>query len=241
LHVLVLVEDHSEACEPLARWLQRHNFEVSSAADPHQLLQRLSRQPVDAVVLDVTLAHSDGLQLCQDISRNRRTPVILLSACAGPAQRIAGLEAGADDYLLKPVDPAELAARIRTVHRRHTRTSPGAGPTTLQVTRRVGFEGWLFDTQCGDLKDPGGQAVALSDTEQHLLCALVAHPDIVLTRDRLLALMHGHDRDVFDRAVDTQISRLRRKLEIDPRRPRLIKTERSSGYRFVAAVHAIAL
>ncbi|MDA7418846.1 response regulator transcription factor [Xenophilus arseniciresistens] len=237
LRVLV-VDDHADIREPLAHWLQRQDFDVATAADARQMRHLLRHQPFDVIVLDIMLPDEDGLSLCREVAATLGTPVILLTARATPPERVTGLEAGADDYVVKPFDPAELAARIRTVRRREARAPRNAGAPA--PGSRVSFDGWLFDMQRRELRDPQGKLVLLSDMEHQLLCALVAHPHQVLTRDRLLDLMHGDDAGVFDRAVDTQISRLRRKLELDPRRPRLIKTARSNGYLFVAQVQALA-
>lgn len=237
LRVLV-VDDHADIREPLAHWLQRQGFDVATAADARQMRHLLRHQPFDVIVLDIMLPDGDGLSLCREVAATLGTPVILLTARATPPERVAGLEAGADDYVVKPFDPAELAARIRTVRRRDVRVPRPTAPHG--TASRLSFDGWLFDTLRRELRDPRGQLVLLSDMEHQLLCALVAHPHTVLTRDRLLDLMHGSDTGVFDRAVDTQISRLRRKLEADPRRPRLIKTARSNGYLFVADVQTLA-
>lgn len=239
LRVLV-VDDHADIREPLADWLQRQDFDVATAADARQMRHLLRHRPFDVIVLDIMLPDENGLSLCREVAATLGTPVILLTARATPPERVAGLEAGADDYVVKPFDPAELAARIRTVQRRDAR-APRTGPASAPAAaRRVSFDGWVFDLLRRELRDPQGQLILLSDMEHQLLCALVAHPHTVLTRDRLLDLMHGDDAGVFDRAVDTQISRLRRKLEADPRRPRLIKTARSNGYLFVADVQTLA-
>lgn len=235
LRVLV-VDDHADIREPLAAYLGRQGLAVSIAADAQQARHLLRHLPFDIVVLDIMLPDEDGLSLCRHVMRTLDTPVILLTAMAAPPDRVAGLETGADDYVVKPFDPAELVARIRTVLRRHRRGAPAARVAPV----RFSFDGWIFDAARRELVDPAGQPVLLSEAEHQLLAVLVARPNVVLSRDQLLDLTQRDGQQVFDRSIDTQISRLRRKLEADPRRPEMVKTAWGNGYLFVADVRPLA-
>jgi two-component system OmpR family response regulator len=235
LRVLV-VDDHVDIREPLAQYLGQRGLAVSSAADAEQARHLLRYLPFDIVVLDIMLPDEDGLSLCRHVMQTLDTPVILLTAMAAPPDRVAGLETGADDYVVKPFDPGELVARIRTVLRRHRRHTPSA----RGISTRFAFNGWVFDMTRRELTDATGRLVALSEAEHQLLCVLVTQPKVVLSRDRLLELTERNGSQVFDRSVDTQISRLRRKLETDPRSPELIKTAWGTGYLFTADVKSLA-
>jgi two-component system OmpR family response regulator len=234
---VLVVDDHTDIREPLAEYLRRRGLRVDTAASAVEMRGLLSRRSFDLIVLDIMLPDEDGLSLCRFVVRTLGTPIIFLTAMAALHQRVVGLETGADDYVVKPFDPAELVARIRTVLRRQARAAnPHAGAGAM----RFGFEGWIFDMSRRELFDRAGRQVMLSEVEFRMLDVLVAHPNVVLTRERLLDLTQRGDLDVFDRSVDTQISRLRRKLEDDPRRPTLIKTAWGNGYLFAADVRALA-
>ncbi len=232
---VLVVDDHADIREPLADYLRRNGLHVTTAANAVEARAMLDAQAFDLIVLDIMLPGEDGLSLCRFVTPTLGIPVIFLSAMAESHQRVTGLETGADDYVVKPFDPPELVARIRTVLRRKVRASR---PPAAQEPR-FGFAGWVLDVARRELIDVAGRPVPLSEAEFQMLGVLVRHPNTVLTRERLLDLTQRGDLEVFDRSVDTQISRLRRKLEADPRRPALIKTAWGNGYLFVADVRML--
>ncbi|EJN08214.1 response regulator [Herbaspirillum sp. YR522] len=244
-HILV-VDDHLDICEPLAAYLRRQDMQVSMAFNAAQARRQLARQAFDLVVLDVMMPGEDGLSLCRHIAQGSGTPVILLTARSSLASKVSGLEHGADDYLVKPFDPQELLARIKTVLRRLARALPAATPTpsvqpaASQAIGRYVFDEWTLDVERRQLLDRDGMAVTLSSVEYRLLRVLVEHPNTVLSRDRLIDLTAGADALAFDRSIDSQVSRLRKKLEPDPRRPSLLKTVWGNGYLLAAQVSSQA-
>jgi two-component system OmpR family response regulator len=235
-HVLV-VDDHRDIRDPLAAYLKRHDLRVSVAADAAAARAVLSGSAIDLVILDVMMPGEDGLSLCRHIREVHDTPVILLTALAEQTDRIVGLEIGADDYVVKPFDPRELLARVKNLLRR-ARALPR--PRDIADGARLAFDRWVFDTDRRELVDAAGRAVALSTAEFRLLCALMNHPRIVLSRDQLLDLTKGRAADGFDRSIDNQVSRLRRKLERDPAHPELIKTVWGGGYVLASDVRTVS-
>ncbi len=235
-HVLV-VDDDREIRDLLGRYLVKQGYRVTTAADGRQMRQVMTDRSVDLIVLDLMMPGADGLSLCRSIRSESETPVIMLTAKGDEVDRIVGLEMGADDYLAKPFNPRELVARIKAVLRRS-----GSRPGGLAVVGpdveigEVRFDGWRLDLDSRTLTAPNGAFVDLSAGEHGLLVAFVLHPKRILTRDQLLDLVRGRDAQPFDRAIDVQVSRLRRKLEDDPKVPRLIKTIRGGGYMFTASV-----
>ena len=232
---ILVVDDHADIREPLAAYLQRQGWRVATAGSAAGMYAQLASQSFDLVVLDVMLPDADGLQLCTYVTETHGVPVILLTAKATLRDRVAGLQTGADDYVVKPFEPSELVARIHVVLRRQSRA---AAPAARKL--RLAFDGWVLDLARRELSNHAAQAVALSEAEFQLLAVLVAHANEVLSRERLLDLTQRNEQQVFDRSIDTQISRLRRKLETDPRRPALIKTAWGNGYIFVADVTPLA-
>jgi two-component system OmpR family response regulator len=248
---LLVVDDHADIREPLTTYLQRQGFAVHAAADAVAARQLLQARPgIQLVVLDVMLPGEDGLSLCRDLRGGGGPPVILLTAKAASADRVAGLEQGADDYVVKPFDPPELVARIRNVLRRvggavaarpDTAWSDAARVPAPRPAHRYSFDRWVFDRDRQEVQGAQGERIALSTAEARLLAVLLRHPRQVLDRERLLELMHeGETAQVFDRSIDTQISRLRRKIESDPRRPALVKTAWGNGYLLAADVSVLA-
>lgn len=232
-HILI-VDDHSDLREALARYLSGNGCQVTEAASAPAARRVLATKPIDLTVLDIMMPGEDGLSLCRSIRETRRTPVILLSAKAEDIDRIVGLEVGADDYVVKPFNPRELLARIHAVLRRAHDMPPPQAP---QLGRRVRFRDFVFHGAERHVTGPGGVVISLSSTEYAVLSTFLEHPNVVLTRDQLLDRIKGRDAtDVFDRSIDTQISRLRRKLGDDPRSPALIKTSWGAGYVFACAV-----
>mgnify|MGYP001765313050 CR=1 FL=1 len=228
---LMLVDDEPTLREPLADYLVGQGFvvhEAESAAMARSLL--LDLRP-DLVLLDVMMPGEDGLSLCRHLVESRALPVILLTARGEATDRIVGLEIGADDYVTKPFEPRELVARIRSVLRRAVRSAAANTQDAHYL-----FDGWRLDPLRRRLTDPAGALVPLTTAEFRMLQALLDHPRQVLDRDRLLDMVQGREAHLFDRAVDNQISRLRRKLETDPRNPLLIQTVRAGGYCLAADV-----
>ncbi len=233
-HVLV-VDDHREIREGLARYLRRHGFRTSMAADAAEARRVLARHAVDLVVLDIMLPGEDGLALCRELRARRGPPVVFLSALGEETDRIVGLELGADDYVPKPFNPRELLARIRAVLRRVHSLPPGR----RTERGRFRFRPWTFDAARGELEHEDGRVVSLSTAETRLLAAFVRHPGVVLSREELLDVARGREPGPFDRSVDNLVSRLRRKLGDDARRPRFVRTERTGGYAFIAPVEEV--
>jgi two-component system OmpR family response regulator len=230
-HILV-TDDDVQIRTGLARFLSASGFRVSVAPDGVAMFAAVANRRFDLIVLDIMMPGEDGLSICRRFRAMSKIPVVLLSAISGEADRVVGLELGADDYICKPVSPRELLARIRAVLRR-TKDAVRQGE---QVAPAYDFEGWRLDTVRRTLCDPEGVQVDLTAGEFVLLQTFLERPQEVLTRDQLLDLTRGRESNVFDRSIDVQISRLRRKIEADPQVPELIKTVRSGGYVFCAEV-----
>ncbi len=229
---ILMVDDDPGIRDVVSEFLGRHGYTVSTAADAREMERALERGPVDLIVLDVMLPGEDGLAVCRRVaSGDGGPPIIMLSAMGEDTDRIVGLELGADDYLAKPCNPRELLARIRAVLRRAE--SRGASST---VGASCEFAGWALDLVRRELCSPQGVVVNLSSGEFSLLRVFVERPQRVLTRDQLLELARGPDSDAFDRAIDVQISRLRRKLDDGGGGQDLIRTIRNEGYMFTAKV-----
>jgi two-component system OmpR family response regulator len=229
-HILV-VDDDREIRDLLNRFLVKHGLRVSTARDGVEMSRILDGAAIDLVVLDLMLPGEDGLSLCRKLRSTTTLPVIMLTAMGEDTDRIVGLEMGADDYLPKPFNPRELLARIKAVLRR-VQSLPAASPKGDTAK----FDGWTLDLGSRRLTSPQGEEVELSTGEYDLLLAFATHPRRVLSRDQLLDLARGRTAAPFDRSVDIQVMRLRRKIEADPKEPRLIKTVRGGGYMFAAEV-----
>ena len=227
-HILV-VDDDREIRDLLARFLRKHGFRVETAADGKAMFRALSAGRFDLAVLDLMLPGEDGLSLCRRVRAESDLPIVMLTAIGEDTDRIVGLEVGADDYLAKPFNPRELLARIRAVLRRAPAMQRRA---EADPSRRFAFQDWVLDAGQRSLQAPDGALVDLTAGEFDLLLALVEHPGRVLNRDQLLDLTRGREAGPFDRSVDVQISRLRRKIEEDPKQPALIRTVRGGGYVF---------
>jgi len=233
---VLLVDDEPSLRQPLADYLARQGFVVRQAEDAAKARSALIEETPDLVLLDIMMPGEDGLSLCRHLSEAKNIPVILLTARGEATDRIVGLEIGADDYVVKPFEPRELVARIRSVLRRSAK-QPSTAPDEDALYE---FEGWLLDPLKRRLTDPEGTVVPLSSAEFRLLVAFLTHPRQVLDRDRLLDMVQGREAHLFDRAVDNQVSRLRRKMEDDSRDPKLIQTVWGGGYRLAADVRRVA-
>ncbi len=231
---LLLVDDEASLREPLADYLVRQGFAVSQAASAAAARALLRHELPELVLLDIMMPGEDGLSLCRHLAETHGVPTIFLTARGEPTDRIVGLEIGADDYVVKPFEPRELVARIRSVLRRAAR-----GPAEAPVEEHFAFEGWRLDPLKRRLIDHEGAGVAISSVEFRLLLALLEHPRQVLDRDRLLDMVQGREAHLFDRAVDNQVSRLRRKIEVDSRNPQLIQTVWGGGYMLAADVRRV--
>jgi len=232
---LLLVDDEPDLREPLASYLERQGFAVRQAASAAEARSIIALDVPDLVLLDIMMPGEDGLSLCRHLTEARSIPAIFLTARGEATDRIVGLEIGADDYVVKPFEPRELVARIRSVMRR---THRGALPE-LQANEDFQFDGWRLDPLKRRLIAPDGAIVAISSVEFRLLMAFLEHPRQVLDRDRLLDMVQGREAHLFDRAVDNQVSRLRRKIEVDSRNPQLIQTVWGGGYMLAADVRRV--
>ncbi len=229
---ILMVDDDPGIRDVVSDFLGQHGYRVETAADAQEMERVLERGPVDLIVLDVMLPGEDGLAICRRLTSGESGPsIIMLSAMGGETDRIVGLELGADDYLAKPCNPRELLARVRAVLRR-AELRPAAG----SLGAGCEFAGWRLDLLRRELRSPEDVVVNLSSGEFSLLRAFVERPQRVLTRDQLLEFARGPDSEAFDRAIDVQISRLRRKLDDSGQGHDLIRTIRNEGYMFTAKV-----
>jgi len=229
---IVVVDDDAEIRELLRSYLERNGYEASVASDGAALNRALARRRADLIVLDIMMPGEDGFDVCRRLRTDSNVPIIMLTARGDDTDKIVGLELGADDYLPKPFNPRELLARIKGVLRRarslpqETGGEPGRG--------RFEFAGWSLDTVGRDLRSPEGVLVPLSGAEYQLLEVFLRHPNRVLSRDQLLNLSRGREAVLFDRSIDMQVSRLRRRLRDSD--ARLIQTVRGQGYLLAADV-----
>lgn len=231
-HILI-VEDDPEICELVGRIVEGEGHRVSRASDGAGMRRVLEKGSIDLIVLDIMLPGKDGLTLCRELRAQQiATPIIMLTAKGDDIDRILGLEMGADDYLPKPFNSRELLARIKAVLRR----TPLAERQTKETARIIRFAGWQLDVGKRELLSAEDVVVTLSTGEFELLLAFVRHPQTVLSRDQLLDLARGRSAVLFDRSIDIQVSRLRRKLGDNSRDPRIIKTVWGGGYLFTPDV-----
>ncbi len=222
---LLIVDDDAGLRELLADYLGRNGFRVSGAADGRGLWAALEQGPIDLVILDLMLPGDDGLVLCRNLRARSPIPIIMLTARGDDTDRIVGLEMGADDYLPKPFNPRELLARIKSILRRAKNA-----PTEAGEARRFHFAGWTLDADSRQLIAPDGVLVPLGASGYRILRVFLDHPQRILNRDQLLDLTQGREATPFDRSIDVQVSRLRRRLRDDPREAAIIKTVRNEGY-----------
>ena len=232
-HILI-VDDHREIRDLVSRALTKEGFRVSSAADGRAMRKVMADGRIDLILLDLMLPGEDGLSLCRTLRAESDVPIIMLTAKGEEVDRVIGLEMGADDYLSKPFGSRELIARIKAVLRRSQDTKSKGAPEQKPKTYR--FDRWGLDTGARALLRQDGVTMPLSTGEYDLLIALVERPQRVLNRDQLLDLARGRSAAGIDRSIDTQVSRLRKKLELDPSDPKIIKTVWGGGYMFTPAV-----
>ncbi len=236
-HILV-VDDESEICEVVQQYLSSEGFRVSVANDGGGMRKVMAEGPVDLVILDLMLPGEDGLTLARSLREESNVGIIILTGRGETVDRIIGLEMGADDYLSKPFHMRELLARVKSVLRRAS--APAAADDKPPSDRaRARFAGWHLDLATRELMSPDGGEVRLTTGEFDLLAAFVSHANQVLSRDRLLDLARNREPGPFDRTIDVQVGRLRRKLEPDPQNPTMIKTVRGTGYIFTPTVEVL--
>jgi len=230
-HILV-VEDDREIRTMVSRFLTKNGCRTTMAGDAPSMGRALETARIDLIILDIMLPGEDGLSICRRLRTTSSTPIIMLTAAGDPVARVVGLEMGADDYIAKPFDPHELLARIRAVLRRAAALPEG----TEAPTHALRFADWRIDPVARDLRNPEGARVILTSAEFDLLLAFCSHANRTLTRDQLLDLSQGRSTVAVNRSVDVLVSRIRRKIEHDPRDPAFIKTVRAGGYIFTPQV-----
>ncbi|NDW44534.1 response regulator [Ruegeria sp. PrR005] len=234
-HILV-VDDHSEIRNAVCRYLEKHGMRASMAKDAKEMDAVLVSGSIDLIVLDVMMPGEDGLSACKRLSQTGDVPILLLTALDEDMDRIIGLETGADDYLSKPFNPRELLARIRAILRRSSRTVSPAGSL---AGKRIRFAQWILDSDRRVIVDEEGRETSLTSADFKLLVVMLERARMVLSRDQLMELTSGRATAPLDRTIDNQISRLRRKIEKDLLRPRLITTYRNGGYCLSADIEVL--
>jgi two-component system, OmpR family, response regulator len=235
-HVLA-VDDDPDLRRIVSQYLAANDLRITAVASGPEMDEVLQREVIDCIVLDLKLPGEDGLTIARRLREQGNIPILMLTGRTDEADRVMGLELGADDYLTKPFSPRELLARIRALLRRvklHSTVAEEVGKR-----RAYRFEGWELNVPLRRLKSPDGRVLVLPNGEFSLLSALLASPQRVLSRSQLIEQSHLYDDEIYDRSIDVQILRLRRKIEADPSEPKLIITERGAGYLFAAAVEAV--
>ena len=235
-HILV-VDDDADLRQMVADYLTDYDLRVTGAVDGPAMRDAMAREVVDLVLLDLKLVSEDGMNLARELRETSNVPIIMLTGRRDDVDRIMGLELGADDYLTKPFNLRELLARIRAILRRTQAHS--AAPGEGRAAQAFRFGEWELDVRSRRLTSNDGERVELTHAEFALLAAFLGAPERILSREQLLELSRGNDENVFDRSIDVQILRLRRKIETDPSRPKLIRTERGAGYFFDAQVEVV--
>ena len=233
---ILVVEDDRETRTLIAKYLRTHACHVTTAADGREMARAMIDRRVDLVILDVMLPGEDGLSLCRKVRAESETAIIMLTARGEDVDRIVGLEMGADDYLAKPFNPRELLARINAVLRRQ---ASGRTASRTEAAAILGFLGWRIDLRLRELRNPDGARVVMTSAEFDLLQTFCERPGRVLSRDALLDFTQGRNAGSFERSIDVLVSRIRRKIEPDPKDATLIKTVRSGGYMFTPRVETL--
>ncbi len=230
---ILIVDDDKGIRDLLGKFLQQHGYQTTLAQDGAAMKLLLLEQQFDLIILDIMMPGDDGMSLCRQLRASSSVPIIMLTAISEDVERILGLEMGADDYLSKPFNPRELLARIKAILRRSQAQVPNETPEDYQTYQ---FANWTLDKISRRLVSPEQLEISLSSGEYNLLLAFVERPQQVLSRDQLLDLTKNRTAGPFDRSIDIQISRLRHKLEEDPKNPTIIKTVRGGGYVLATAV-----
>ena len=229
---ILIVDDDPRICRLVARHLSREGYSVRTASSGEEMRHRIAEEQPQLIVLDLMLPDEDGFSLAREIRAESNVGIVMLTGKTDTVDKIVGLEVGADDYVTKPFDERELVARVRSVLRRmHDDASKKERQGSIAC-----FEGWRLDLAGYDLTSPDGKPVHLTNHEFQLLSALITHNHRVLTRDAILELVSNRDWDPDDRSIDVLVGKLRKKIEVDPRDPRLIKTIRGAGYKLTAKI-----
>jgi DNA-binding response OmpR family regulator len=236
IHVLAIDDDPSMR-EMIADYLTDNDIRVTVVGSGKEIAEVMARHTIDLLILDLKLPGEDGMQIARNLRAESDVPIIILTGRRDEADRVMGLELGADDYLTKPFSPRELLARIRALLRRSRAHETVAD--SLSRIRAYRFAGWELNVRQRRLKSPQGETIPTTNSEFNLLVAFLAAPQRVLSREQLLELSRLHDDEVYDRSVDVQVGRLRKKFELKGARTQLIRTERGAGYVFTAIVEAI--
>lgn len=224
---LLVVDDDPDIRQLLGEFLTRHGYDVYMAKDGKVMADQLAKHSIDMVILDIMMPGEDGISLCRRLRAESSMPILMLTAITEDVERILALEIGADDYLSKPFNPRELLARIKAILRRTESSSSSNDRPKRNVHH---FDGWQLDESKRQLLSPDQVEITISTGEYSLLQVFLQHPQEVLSRDRLLTLTKNRTAEPYDRSIDIQVSRLRQKLEVDPKQPEIIKTVRGGGY-----------
>jgi two-component system OmpR family response regulator len=225
-HILI-VDDHREIRDAVSRYLEKNGMRATTARDAAAMDAKLAAGRFDLIILDIMMPGEDGLSACRRLSGSGAPPILMLTALGEDTDRIVGLEIGADDYLPKPFNPRELLARIKAILRRTDNPESSAGTLSGKC---IAFADWELDTDTRALTSADGALFNLTTAEFKLLSVFLERPRLILSREQLLDLTSGRSAHLFDRTIDNQVSRLRRKIETDPSRPRIITTVRGGGY-----------
>jgi len=231
---ILVVDDDRDVRETIRDYFEHCGFEVYVAGDGEGMRKVLAGRRIDLVLMDLNLPGTDGLALTRELRSKHDLAIIMLTAAGQIVDRIVGLEVGADDYVAKPFEPRELLARVKSVLRRQRKGSPAAGPPAEHRPEVVKLGARTLDLAAHHLYDANGEEVPLTSMEFDLLNAFATHPDRVLSRDQLLELAHNREGEVFDRSIDIRMARIRRKIEMDPEKPQILKTVRGAGYTYVS-------
>jgi DNA-binding response OmpR family regulator len=236
-HILI-VDDEAPVRTLLRECFELEGYQVSEATNGRELMARLGEGDIDLITLDLKLGGDNGLELARQIRGQRNVPIVMITGKGDTIDRVVGLELGADDYIAKPFHVREVLARIKAVLRRYDTTLPGKDNATPQASpgETYTFEGWTLDVGKRELKDHAGGVHDLTTAEFNIIVMFLERPSRVLSRDNIMDLLKGHDWSPFDRSIDSLIVRVRRKIEPNPEKPRLIKTVRGVGYAFAAEV-----
>ncbi|WP_105429588.1 response regulator [Neorhizobium sp. T6_25] len=224
---VVVVDDHSDIRDLVRQYLEQQGYKVSVAESGSVLRRVLEHHAVDLIILDIMMPGEDGLSVCRQVRATLDIPIIFLTAMAEDTDRILGLELGADDYLVKPFNFRELLARVRAVLRR---AANPATPAAARQSKKLRIAGWRVDMGRQEISGEDGVGIPLSTAEFRLLKVFIERPGMILSREQLLDLTTGRSADIFDRSIDNQVSRLRKKIEENPKNPSIIKTHWGGGY-----------
>jgi len=231
---VLIVDDDPQVRAMMVEYLTTHGYDIAQAESGEAMRAELARAVPDVVLLDLNLPGEDGLTLARYLREHHDAGIIMVTAAGDVVDRIVGLEVGADDYIAKPFDPRELRARLKSVMRRvQSRSAPGTAATARGGNQQVAIGRCRLDLTAHSLYDAEGREIPLTNMEFDLLRVLAEHPNQVLTRDQLLTLTRNRDWEPFDRSIDIRIARVRRKVEVDPENPQVIRTVRGAGYMFV--------